>query len=236
MRSQPLTDGVAPRGNRAGSVVWRVDVLCPVRPAPLSGGCRFGFDPVPGGHRRLSPRPALPPHRRPLRAEHRGQSSVSRESDGDPTTAYAAAGGSRGSSAGSAGGRVSALRKLVQASRALLADSITSGTWSSSPLSAKSSTEATPAMARMTMMAVPSTDPYLPCHGSESGAQAASIRPFRSGPRHPRGMRRANVLGWAAVPGPGRAVVRSCPTHQPGILTDIVGAAAANSTVPSHLG
>lgn len=102
----------------------------------------------------------------------------------------AAAGGSASSVESAGGDGNSDFLKRCHESRARPADSITSGTWSSRPLTAKSSTEATPAMARMTMMAVPSTDPYLPCHGSDRVRRQPRSKPLRFGSRHPRGRTR----------------------------------------------
>lgn len=76
---------------------------------------------------------------------------------------YAAVGGS----SSSAGGGSSGFLKRCHASRARPAESMTSGSWSKSALNAMRNTEATPATARMVMMAVSSTDPDLPCHGSD---------------------------------------------------------------------
>lgn len=72
---------------------------------------------------------------------------------------YPAVGGSS-----SAGDADPGPRNRRHASRTRPAESITSGTWSSTPFKAKKNTEITPATARTKRMAAPSTDPYLPCN------------------------------------------------------------------------
>jgi len=76
--------------------------------------------------------------------EHPGRSSVSGRATETPPPPMPPRAAPRRPAGGTSG-----FLKRCHASRAFPAESITSGTWSSSPLTAKSSTEATPAMARM---------------------------------------------------------------------------------------